>query len=338
MGPSSKRVYNLTRSAFAGQQRFATACWSGDINCDFATFTRQVPAGLGFSISGMPYWTTDIGGYWGHNLDWSSAANNELFTRWFQFGAFCPIFRIHGGGSRELYSTNWSASTKANLLKIDNLRYRLMPYIYSLAWRVTDEGYTMLRHLVFDYQDDPSVFDVGDQFLFGPAFLVNPVLSAGATSRSAYLPEGTWYDFWTGSTRAGGGTTTVDAPLSEIPLLVKAGSIVPMGPNIQYATESADPMEIRIYRGKDGSFTLYEDAADGYAYEAGEHSRIRFDWSEATGELTIGARLGSYPGMAMNRTFNVVWVDANHGAGVDPTPAADASVTYDGSQVVVAAQ
>jgi alpha-D-xyloside xylohydrolase len=337
VGPNSKRVYNLTRSAFAGQQRYAAACWSGDIDCDFPTFVRQVPAGLGFAISGMPYWTTDIGGYWGHTLDWSLAANNELFTRWFQFGAFCPIFRIHGGGSRELYGPSWSDATKANLLTIDTLRYRLMPYIYSLAWRVTAESYTILRHLVFDYRDDPRVFDIGDQFLFGPAFLVNPVLSAGATNRSVYLPAGTWYDFWTGATTSGGGVTTVSAPLSEIPLFVKAGSIVPMGPNIQYATESADPLEIRVYKGTDGSFTLYEDAGDTYDYEAGQHSQITFDWNEATGQLTIGDRLGSYGGMLLNRTINIVWVSESHGAGVGVTAAADASIQYGGSRVVVTA-
>jgi alpha-D-xyloside xylohydrolase len=339
VGPKDKRVYVLTRSAWAGQQRYATTEWSGDIDCDFPTYARQIPAGLNFAAAGIPYWTTDIGGYWGHpgRVDWTTAASNELFTRWFQYGAFCPIFRIHGGGSRELYGSQWSATTKANLLKIDQLRYRLMPYIYSLAWKVTSEGYTIMRPLVFDYPDDSQVFDIKDQFLFGPAFLVNPVTSAGATSRKVYLPAGTWYDFWTGSTTAGGTSATVDAPLSLIPLFVKAGSIVPMGPAIQYATESIDPLEIRIYKGGNATFTLYEDEGDSYDYESGQYAQIPLTWNEQTQALTIGARTGSYTGMPASRTFNVVWVGPDHGAGVDVTATADTEVTYDGSELVVAA-
>jgi len=338
VGPMTKRVYVLTRSAFAGQQRYATACWSGDIDCNFPTFVKQVPAGLGFSISGMPYWTTDIGGYFGHNTNWSTAENNELFARWFQFGAFCPIFRVHGGGARELYGNQWSAATKANLLTFDELRYRLMPYVYSLAWQVTSQGYTIQRHLVFDYQNDPKVFGIKDQYLFGPAFLVNPVTSAGATSRSVYLPSGTWYDFWTGSTTMGGKTIDAPAPLTQMPLYVKAGSIVPMGPKIQYATESADPIELRVYPGQDGAFTLYEDAGDTYDYENGAYAQIPFSWDETSQQLTIGARAGSYTGMLASRTFNVVWVAANHGAGGGVTATPDQVVKYDGTAMVVSAK
>jgi chitodextrinase len=333
VGPK-KRVYVLTRSAFTGQQRYATTTWSGDINSDFATFIKQIPAGLNYAASGMPYWTTDIGGYWGHNVDWTTTANNELFTRWFQYGAFCPIFRIHGGGTRELYSTSWSSTTKANLLTVDNLRYRLMPYIYSLAWKVTSDGYTIMRPLVFDYPSDSAVYNVKDQFLFGPAFLVNPVTTAGATSRSVYLPAGTWYDFWTGSTTRGGASATVNAPLSQIPLFVKAGSIVPMGPMIQYASQSADPLEIRIYKGQDASFTLYDDAGDTYDYESGQYSTIPITWNETTQQLTIGARSGSYTGMPATRRFNIVWVAASHGTGVGVSTA-DQTVSYTGAQVVV---
>ncbi len=338
LGPDGKRVYVLSRSAYAGQQRYSAASWSGDINCDFPTFAKQIPAGLGFSISGIPYWTTDIGGYWGHSLDWSQASNNELFTRWFQFGTFSSIFRVHGGGSRELYGNQWSAETKATLLTFDKLRYRLMPYIYSLAAKVTNEGYTIMRHLVFDFQNDPNVFDIGDQFMFGPALMVSPVTTAGATSRSVYVPAGSWYDFWTGSTSSGGSAMTASAPLSQIPLMVRAGSIVPMGPDIQYATESVDPLEIRVYRGADATFTLYEDEGDTYDYETGASAQITFSWNEATQELTISARTGSFDGMLMNRTFNIVWVGQDHGAGVAVTAAADEIVTYDGSQVVVSAQ
>jgi alpha-D-xyloside xylohydrolase len=171
--------------------------------------------------------------------------------------------------------------------------------------------------------------------MFGPAFLVNPVTTAGATSRSVYLPAGTWYDFWTGSTVNGGASMMVSAPLSTIPLFVKAGSIVPMGPNIQYATESIDPLEIRIYKGQDGAFTLYEDEGDTYNYEAGKYSLVPFTWSESTHQLTIGARTGSYTGMPTSRTFNIVWVGANHGNDVGVTATPDQVVKYDGSQVVV---
>jgi alpha-D-xyloside xylohydrolase len=258
-----------------------------------------------------------------------------MFTRWFQYGAFCPIFRVHGGGARELYGTQWTATTKANLLSIDNLRYRLLPYIYSLAWKVTRDGYTIMRPLVFDYPNDPNIADIKDQFLFGPAFLVNPVTSAGATSRSVYLPAGTWYDFWTGSTATGGSPISADAPLSKIPLYVKAGSIVPMGPMIQYATESVDPLEIRIYPGASGSFTLYDDAGDSYAYESGEYSEIPINWDDAAKKLTIGVRRGSFPQMPTSRTFNIVWVTANHGTAVGVTASADEVVKYDGTEVVV---
>jgi len=277
----------------------------------------------------MPYWTTDIGGYFG-------TPTEELFTRWFQFGAFNPTFRIHGQAPKELYGSQWSTQGKANLLLTDNLRYRLMPYIYSLAWRVTSAGYTIMRPLVFDFQNDTMVYGIKDQFMFGPALLVNPVTAMGATSRSIYLPAGTWTDFWTGQTKMGGGTSTVDAPLSQIPLYVRAGSIIPMGPNIQYATQSVDPLEIRIYKGQNGSFTLYEDEGDTYGYESGKYAQIPFTWDEAAQQLTIGARTGSFTGMLASRTFNVVWVGANHGAGVGVTATPDQVVTYTGAQVMVA--
>jgi len=338
IGPDGKRVYVLTRSAFAGQQRFAAGVWSGDINSDFATYTKQLPGGLNYALAGMPYWTTDIGGYFGGSVNWSSAASNELFTRWFQFGAFCPTFRIHGQGARELYNSAWSASTKANLLAIDTLRYRLMPYIYSLAGMVTQDGYTIMRHLVFDYQNDANVYNIPDQFMFGPALLVNPVTTAGATSRSVYLPAGTWYDFWTGATITGGSKMSVDAPLSQIPLQVRAGSILPMGPNIQYATQSSDPIELRVYKGQDASFTIYEDEGDTYNYEKGQSARIPLTWNESAKTLTIGARTGTFTGMQMTRTFNVVFVGASHGSGVEVTATPDQVVKYDGTQTVVTAK
>jgi alpha-D-xyloside xylohydrolase len=223
------------------------------------------------------------------------------------------------------------------MLAIDTLHYRLIPYIYSLAWKMTSEGYTLMRPLVFDFQSDTSVFDIEDQFMFGPAIMVSPVTKAGATNRSVYLPAGTWYDFWTGTATEGGTDVTANAPLSQIPLYVRAGSIVPLGPKIQYATESADPLEIRIYKGQDGTFTLYEDAGDGYDYENGQYSQITFTWSEASQTLTIGDRAGSYPGMLASRTFDIVWVGDAHGAGIDVTAGADKMVSYDGAATTVTA-
>lgn len=331
VGPSGKRVYILTRSGYAGLQRYSAAVWSGDIQADLATYVKQIPAGLNYALAGMPYWTTDIGGYFG-------TPTEELFTRWFQFGAFCSQFRIHGQAPKELYGNQWSAAGKANLLAIDQLHYRLMPYIYSLAAKVTNEGYTMMRHLIFDYPSDTNVFNIKDQFMYGPAILVSPVITTGATSRSVYLPAGTWYDFWTGSAAAGGTTVTANAPLSQLPLYVRAGSILPMGPMIQYATQSADPLEIRIYEGQDGSFVLYEDEGDTYDYETGEYSNITMSWNDASRQLSIGAREGSFTGMLGKRTFNIVFVGVNHGNGTAVTATADQVVSYDGSAVVITAK
>jgi alpha-D-xyloside xylohydrolase len=338
MGPTGKRVYILSRSGFAGQQRYAAGVWSGDISSTFSQLQTEIPGGLSYALSGMPYWTTDIGGYF------TPDASEELFTRWLQFGAFCPTFRIHGQQNKELYGPQgcsggscWSTQGKANMLAVDQLRYRLMPYIYSLAWQVTSNGYTMMRPLPFDFTDDTKVYGITDQFMFGPAFLVSPVTTMGATSRSLYLPAGTWYDFYAGSTIAGGTTMTASAPLSQMPLYVRAGSIVPMGPMIQYATQSIDPQEIRVYAGGDASFTLYEDEGDTYDYQTGKYSTIPFTWSDSAKTLTIGARAGSYTGMPTTRTFNVVFVGANHGGGVTVTATPDKVVSYNGAQAVVTA-
>jgi len=195
-----------------------------------------------------------------------------------------------------------------------------------------------MRHLAFDYQNDANVYNIADQFMFGPALLVSPVTEAGVTTRSIYLPAGTWYDFWTGATTTGGSKMSIDAPLSRIPLLVRAGSILPMGPNIQYASQSSDPIELRIYKGQDASFTIYEDAGDGYDYEQGQSARIPLTWTESTKTLTIGARTGSFPGMQMTRTFNVVFVGGSHGSGVEVSATPDQVVKYDGTQAAVTAK
>ena len=330
-----KRVFILSRSAFAGAQRNAVAAWSGDIVADFETFRRQIPAGLNFSLSGLPYWTTDIGGFiLGRPSD---PAYRELFVRWFQYGTFCPIFRVHGTrapNENELWS--YGAAAQEILTKFDNLRYRLLPYIYSLAWRVTSESYTPMRPLVMDYRTDETSRRIGDQFLFGPALLVNPVTDPGVDSWRLYLPPSAWFDFWTGRSMPGGRFINAPAPLEMLPLYVRAGSIVPMGPLLQYTSEKpADPIELRIYPGADAVFTLYEDEGDSYRYEKGAYSTIRMRWDEERKSLTIEKRQGRFPGLLEHRTFNIVWVGEGHGGGVGPTPTIDKTVQYDGEAVTI---
>ena len=329
-----KRLFTLSRSAFSGQQRYATATWSGDITSTWTALQNQLSAGLNFCLSGMPYWTTDIGGYTG--ADWTTSANQELMIRWFQYGAFCPIFRIHGKGDKALVSTSsFTQSTIDNLAATDKLRYRLMPYIYSTAWKVTHEHYTMMRHLVMDYRTDEMVKNIDNQFLFGPFMMINPVTASGVTKRSVYLPAGNWYDFWTGSHYVGGQTINTNAPLERLPIFIKAGAILPMGPEIMYANQSADSLEIRVYQGADGSFVLYEDEGDTYKYEKNQYTEITFTYSESARQLTIGNRKGSFSNMLTNRVFKIVWVDVNYGVGMINPVVYDSIVHYDGSQVVV---
>ena len=499
----AKRVFILTRSAFTGQQRNAAATWSGDIDATWDVLAKQVAAGINFGLSGLPYWTTDIGGFFVNEYPrgGDDPAYQELFTRWYQWGAFCPIFRVHGTTvPREMWRFgepgSWAYDTQ---LRFDRLRYRLLPYIYSLAGDVTHHGGTILRGLPFDFRGDPRVRDIADEYLFGRAFLVSPVLqplrygalhssavgraipasaleapdgAAGALQgdyfadptltrrvasrqdaaiefdwglgspllgvpadqfsvrwtgrlqapetgeyelatvaddgvrlwldgklliddwnqhapeyhsgrialeagrwyalrleyydeilgasvklrwtlpsdrvsaeappaapmlRRVYLPAGSdWYDFWTGGRLTGGRTVDSPAPLEIMPLHVRAGSIVPLGPHLQYASEKpADPIELRVYRGADGRFELYEDEGDGYEYENGAFSIIPIEWSEAQGTLTIGPRRGRFPGMLERRGFRVVFVREGHGIGVEPETQADAVVVYDGQPLAV---
>jgi alpha-D-xyloside xylohydrolase len=330
-----KRVFILSRSAYAGAQRNAVTTWSGDVDPNWETFRRQIPAGLNYSLSGLPYWTTDIGGFVSANPD--DPAYRELFVRWFEFGTFCPIFRVHGTrttNQNELWS--YGPEAQKTLVAYDNLRYRLMPYIYSLAWKITSEGYTIMRPLVMDFREDSRAQNTGDQFLFGPAILVNPVTEPGATTRHLYLPAAKWYDFWTGGTVQGGRALDAPSPIDRMPLYVRAGSILPLGPDVEYAAEkSGNPIEVRVYRGANGTFTLYEDENDTYSYEKGAYSTILFSWDEATHTLTIGDRTGSFPGMIGTRAFRVVFVSENHGAGGGLTENADRTVRYLGKKISV---
>ncbi len=491
---SDKRAFILTRSCFAGQQRNAATTWSGDIGANWDVYRNQISAGTNHSMSGIPYWTFDIGAfvlgaYDGvFNTGGKQPAYQELYTRMFQLGAFCPIFRSHGSETpREIWEMGEFSPT---LIKFDNLRYRLLPYIYSLAWKVTSEDYTIMRGLPMDFTTDKNTFNIDDQFMFGPSIMVNPVtefmyhrpptgsvvvpaevfktndgkpglvaryykdkayqnlskeqidpnininwyggrpdyvtdsmysirwegklvptetgkyqfhfksfdakriildgktlpivytsteqytdfvnLEAGKEysfvlenennqtgaarmilnwktpsmwaldqqpvnvqkTKEVYLPaETTWYDFWTGKTYNGGQKATFEAPIDKIPLLVKAGSIIPMGPFVEYSTQKpADPLELRIYRGANGSFNLYEDENDNYNYEKGVYSTIAFNWDDATKTLTIGARKGEFPGMLKTRIIKVVLVDETNGNGIDIPTKFDKVITYNGEE------
>ena len=494
---SSRRAYILTRSTFAGQQRNAATTWSGDIGASWEIFHKQIPAGINHSMSGIPYWTFDIGAfvlgaYGGVFMNGGKdPAYQELYTRMFQFGAFCPIFRSHGSETpREIWEMGKFVKP---IVKIDNLRYRLMPYIYSLAWMVTDKNYTIMRGLPMDFSNDKKTYSIDTQYMFGPAIMVCPVtkymynhppehsvlvgqeyfetpdgksgllakyykdadrkhlskeeidpdidfiwytgrpdyltdstyavtwkgklipkesgkhqfhlisydpkriilngdtlkmvytsveqytepvhLTAGkkynfileTENRSTgaakirlfwktpslfakekiketrsknidvYIPDGhKWYDFWTGDKVKEGKEISTYAPIDKIPLFIKAGSIIPIGPFIQYSTEKpADPIELRIYTGENGSFTLYEDEYDNYNYEKGIYSTINFKWDDSKRELTIGDRKGSFPGMLKKRNFKIVLVKKNHGNGIEICPQPDKIVVYEGSAVIV---
>lgn len=356
-----KRVYILTRSSFAGMQKYAASYWTGDVSANWEEFRAQIPAGLNFCMTGIPYWTTDIAGYFiKHEHGWwfsngvfdkgqEDEGFKELYTRWFQFAAFCPLFRAHGQDfPREPWAFGSPQSqTYRTLLKFTNLRYRLMPYIYSSAWKVTNDDYTIMRALPFDFMDDNATYNINNQYMFGPSFMVNPVIEplyyrpnnvkmdTKTFTRSVYLPKGTnWFDFWTGKQYDGGTTVKADASYETMPLFVKAGSIVPMGPFIQYSTEKSDPIEIRIYPGADGEFSLYEDENDNYNYEKGVYSIITFKWNDTQKTMTIDDRKGKFPGMLKARVFNVVIVEEGTGTGVETTDSPIKVINYKGQKII----
>ncbi|MGA2583533.1 MAG: TIM-barrel domain-containing protein [Tepidisphaeraceae bacterium] len=342
----NQRVFILTRSAFGGQQRYAAANWSGDTGTDWRAMQRQIAAGLSFSISGIPYWTMDIGGFSvparfsSHTPDPADLDEwRELFTRWFQFGTFCPLTRIHGEyPNRELWEFGGETSPGyQTLLKFDRLRYRMLPYIYSLAADVTRNGATIMRPLVMDFPDDKNSREITDEYLFGPPFLVSPITTYKARSRMLHLPSGAdWYDFWTGEKSRGGESEVASAPYDIMPVSVRAGSIVPFGPDLQYAAEKPeDPITLFVYTGTDGAFDLYEDEGINYNYEHGDFAIIPLRWNEAAKTLTIGERQGSFPRMLNQRTFNIVFITDKKPVGFTFDPPTDKSVTYSGSVVDV---
>jgi alpha-D-xyloside xylohydrolase len=334
---SDKRVCILTRSAFPGQQRYGIINWSGDIGGTWDAYRRQIVAGLGYAIAGMPYWTTDIGGFFRPgSSQYTDEKYQELLTRWFQWGTFNPIFRVHGYQS-ETEPWKYGPATEANIARMLRLRYKLMPYIYSGAWQVTAGGSTLMRPLVMDFNRDTAALNRSFEYMFGKALLVAPITEPNVSKWKVYLPKSaTWYDFWTGTSLKGGQTVNADAPLNQIPLFVKAGSILPVGPDVQYATgKKWDDLEIRVYLGADGSFVLYEDEGDNYNYEKGIYSTIALSWDDAHKTLTLGDRKGSFPGMLQKRNFRIIWVDVNKGTGMESTPKPDRIVVYTGKKIVV---
>ncbi len=333
----------LTRSAYAGQQRFAAATWSGDIAARWHDMKTQIAAGLNFSLSGLPYWTMDIGGFSTERRFQEPSPEDleewrEMLTRWYQFGAFCPLFRSHGEYPyREIYLiAPESHPAYRSIADVIHLRYRLMPYIYSLAGMVTHEDGTIMRALVMDF-DDPAVREINDQYMFGPALLINPVTEFGARTRLVYLPSGSgWYDFYTGAYAPGGRAIEAAAPYEKMPIFVKAGTILPTGPALQYSDEKpADPLRLFVFAGADGQFKLYEDENVNYDYEKGEFAVIPMRWDEAKKTLTIGPRRGRFDGMLKRRTIEIVKIDPKTGRGVDFDAAPDKVIVYDGKKQTI---
>jgi alpha-D-xyloside xylohydrolase len=350
----AKRVVNLTRSSYAGQHRYGTITWSGDICGTWESLRRSIPEGLNFCATGEPYWTLDIGGFfvdyvpklWFWRGDYHDGCRGltpmeamepdpndlgcrdlgywELYTRWVQYAAFLPMFRSHGtDAAREIWRFGEEGTIFYDTIAaFIRLRYELMPYLYSLVARVTHAGVMMMRALALEFPLDTAAHEIRDEYLLGPSLLVCPVTSpmyfeAGSRplqdvskTRSVYLPQGAgWYDFWTDVLEEGGSTVVADAPLEKMPLYVRAGSIVPMTRAMQYADEDISaPYQIRVYCGADAVFELYEDAGDGYAYEAGAYATIRLSWNDAERECCIGARQGSFPELVAEREYNIRWI------------------------------
>ena len=366
---SSKRVFIMTRSSYAGQQHYGSNMWSGDVNSSWDMLRKQVPAGLSFSLTGNPNFNTDIGGFFCNaynTMGPASAPKNpqfqELYVRWMQYGLFCPVFRSHGADApREIWQFGQKGEPVYDAIEqMIRLRYRLLPYLYSTAWQVTSNNDSYLRPLFSDFASDKRVWDMADEFMFGRSILAAPILDPQYTEEKIirtdamtgwdreevkgdgvksekldwtatktavkYLPKGAiWYDFWTGQRYQGGQTITLQTCFNRVPMFVRAGSILPLGPEMQYVGEKAwDHLELRVYPGADGSFTLYEDEGDNYNYEQGAYTTIAFSWNDRARTLTIGARQGNYPGMILNRKFTVILPDGQ-----------SRQVDYDGNDITI---
>lgn len=343
---NDKRVFILTRSAYAGMQRYGAATWSGDIAARFDELERQIPAGINFSLSGLPYWTSDIGGFFvedkydkpnpkGKALEeW-----RELNTRWYQFGAFSPLFRSHGQYPyREIYNISpENHLAYKSMVYYNQLRYRLMPYIYSAAGNIYHNNYTLMRGLIMDFASDPNVKNIGDQYMFGPSLLVNPVYKQYATERKVYLPAGQgWYDLYTGKYNEGGQFINAAAPYEKMPLFVKEGSIIPVGADIQHTNEASnDKITLYIYTGRDASFNLYEDEGVNYNYEKGSFCNIPITYKEASQTLTIGKCSGDFKNLSKNKIFRIVWIDKEKKTNIDFSAQADTAISYNGNEQTI---
>ena len=363
-----KRIFIMTRSSFAGQQHYGSNMWSGDVNSSWDMLRKQVPAGLSFTLTGNPNFNTDIGGFFCGSYNTrggGSAPKNpqfqELYVRWMQYGLFCPVFRSHGADApREIWQFGKKGEPVYDAIeKQIRLRYRLIPYLYSIAWRVTSNNDSYMRPLFADFAQDKKVWNMTDEFLFGHSILACPIVdpqyteekiirtnamtgwdrqtaSDGSSAENIdftatktatkYLPKGAaWYDFWTNQRYQGGKSVTLETTFDRVPMFVRAGSILPLGPEMQYVGEKSwDNLELRVYPGADGSFTLYEDEGDSYNYEKGVYTTIAFTWNDRSRTLTIGERQGSFPGMLQTRQFNVVMPDGSQ-----------QTVSYDGKKMQV---
>lgn len=363
---SDKRVFILTRSAFAGQQRYAANTWSGDVNSSWESLRNQVPAGLNFSLTGNPNFNSDIGGFFAGVYKRNGGAKNpmfqELYVRWLQYGTFTPMMRSHGTDvPREIYQFGKKGDVVYDIIeKFVNLRYSMLPYIYSVSWDVSKNNSSFLRALSMDFSSDQKTWDINNEYLFGKSFLVAPILNPQYTPEKivktdenegwnktdankkenslsnidftqnknvkVYLPAGSdWFDFWTNEKYKGGQDIEKSINLQSIPLYVKAGSIIPFGPDVQYATEKKwDNLTIKIYPGTDADFVLYEDEFDNYNYEKGNYTEIPFHWNEKSKTLTINAKKGYYKGMIEKRNFNLILPDGQ-----------EKSVSYSGKKVSI---
>ena len=331
----NQRVFLLTRSGFAGEQRYSTATWSGDIATRWEDMRAQMTAGLNYSMAGLPFWGMDQGGFCVENryvaaqqeFDKTGKENadlkewRELQARWNQFGCFVPLYRAHGQWPlREVWNiAPADHPAYKTIVAYDKLRYRLMPYLYSMAGMVHLKDYTMMRGLVMDFNGDEKVLDIKDQWMFGSALMACPVGEYQKYSREVYLPKQKgWYDFYTGAYHAGGQTIVADAPYDKIPVFIPEGAILPIGPEMQWSDEKKPELiDLYVYAGKDGSYTLYEDEGTNYNYEKGKYAVIDFKYDDARKQVTIGARKGSFDGMLQKRRFNIILVDQKKQQGVN---------------------
>ena len=350
----NQRVFLLTRSGFAGEQRYSTATWSGDIATRWEDMRAQMTAGLNYSMAGLPFWGMDQGGFCVENryvaaqqeFDKTGKENadlkewRELQARWNQFGCFVPLYRTHGQWpTREVWNiAPADHPAYKTIVAYDKLRYRLMPYLYSMAGMVHFKDYTMMRGLVMDFNGDDNVYDIKDQWMFGPALMACPVGEYQKYSRNVYLPKQKgWYDFYTGKHYAGGQTIVADAPFDKIPVFVPEGSILPIGPEMEWSDQKkAELIDLYVYAGKDGSYTLYEDEGTNYNYEKGKYAMIDFKYNDAQKTVTIAARKGSFDGMLQKRRFNIVLVSDKNQQGISLAKAPKGKmVKYAGKAVTV---